>query len=26
VCVTGSLALVGEARGVLGLPPPEDLW
>lgn len=26
VCVTGSLALVGEARGALGLPVPERLW
>jgi dihydrofolate synthase / folylpolyglutamate synthase len=26
VCVTGSLALVGEARAALGLPPPENLW
>ena len=26
VCVTGSLALVGEARTALGLGPPERLW
>jgi len=26
LCVTGSLALVGEARGLLGLPVPERLW
>jgi dihydrofolate synthase/folylpolyglutamate synthase len=26
VCVTGSLALVGDARTVLGLPAPERLW
>jgi dihydrofolate synthase/folylpolyglutamate synthase len=26
VCVTGSLALVGQTRTVLGLPPPEHLW
>ncbi|HUQ41496.1 MAG TPA: Mur ligase family protein [Candidatus Limnocylindrales bacterium] len=26
VCVTGSLALVGEARDVLGLPVAERLW
>ncbi|MDQ2952109.1 MAG: bifunctional folylpolyglutamate synthase/dihydrofolate synthase, partial [Chloroflexota bacterium] len=26
VCVTGSLALVGEAREVLGLPVAERLW
>ena len=26
VCVTGSLALVGEARTALGLLPPERLW
>ena len=26
VCVTGSLALVGEARTLLGLPVPERLW
>ena len=26
VCVTGSLALVGEARDLLGLPVPESLW
>ena len=26
VCVTGSLALVGQAREVLGLPVPERLW
>ena len=26
VCVTGSLALVGEARTALGLRPPERLW
>jgi dihydrofolate synthase/folylpolyglutamate synthase len=26
VCVTGSLALVGEARGLLGLGVPERLW
>ncbi|HUG56544.1 MAG TPA: hypothetical protein VMJ92_05640, partial [Candidatus Limnocylindrales bacterium] len=26
VCVTGSLALVGEARDALGLPVPERLW
>lgn len=26
VCVTGSLMLVGQARDVLGLPPPENLW
>jgi dihydrofolate synthase/folylpolyglutamate synthase len=26
VCVTGSLLLVGQARTVLGLPPPERLW
>lgn len=26
VCVTGSLALVGEARDLLGLPVPERLW
>jgi dihydrofolate synthase / folylpolyglutamate synthase len=26
VCVAGSLALVGQARTALGLPPPEDLW
>ena len=26
VCVTGSLALVGEARTALGLPPAERLW
>jgi folylpolyglutamate synthase/dihydropteroate synthase len=26
VCVTGSLALVGEARDLLGLPVAERLW
>lgn len=26
VCVTGSLALVGEARELLGLPVPQRLW
>jgi dihydrofolate synthase/folylpolyglutamate synthase len=26
VCVTGSLMLVGQARGLLGLSPPERLW
>lgn len=26
VCVTGSLALVGRARTILGLPPAERLW
>ncbi|GAC1700102.1 MAG: folylpolyglutamate synthase/dihydrofolate synthase family protein [Candidatus Limnocylindrales bacterium] len=26
ICVTGSLALVGEARTALGLRPPEQLW
>jgi dihydrofolate synthase/folylpolyglutamate synthase len=26
VCVTGSLMLVGQARGTLGLPAPERLW
>ena len=26
VCVTGSLLLVGQARDVLGLDPPERLW
>jgi dihydrofolate synthase/folylpolyglutamate synthase len=26
VCVTGSLLLVGQARDVLGLAPPERLW
>ena len=26
VCVTGSLMLVGQARTLLGLPPPEQLW
>jgi dihydrofolate synthase/folylpolyglutamate synthase len=26
VCVTGSLALVGQARGLLGLPALERLW
>lgn len=26
VCVSGSHALVGEARAALGLPPPERLW
>ncbi|HEY8656339.1 MAG TPA: cyanophycin synthetase [Candidatus Limnocylindria bacterium] len=26
ICVTGSLALVGEARDALGLPPPARLW
>ena len=26
ICVTGSLALVGEARDLLGLPVPERLW
>ena len=26
VCVTGSLALVGQARDALGLPVPERLW
>ena len=26
VCVTGSLALVGEARTALGVPPPKRLW
>jgi folylpolyglutamate synthase/dihydropteroate synthase len=26
VCVTGSLALVGRARDVLGLPIAERLW
>lgn len=26
ICVTGSLALVGEARDHLGLAPPERLW
>jgi dihydrofolate synthase/folylpolyglutamate synthase len=26
LCVTGSLALVGEARQLLGLPTPERLW
>lgn len=26
ICVTGSLALVGEARTALGLRPPERLW
>ena len=26
VCVTGSVALVGEARDILGLPVPERLW
>jgi dihydrofolate synthase/folylpolyglutamate synthase len=26
VCLTGSLMLVGQARGVLGLPTPETLW
>jgi dihydrofolate synthase/folylpolyglutamate synthase len=26
LCVTGSLALVGEARDLLGLPVPERLW
>jgi dihydrofolate synthase/folylpolyglutamate synthase len=26
LCVTGSLALVGEARELLGLPMPERLW
>jgi dihydrofolate synthase/folylpolyglutamate synthase len=26
LCVTGSLALVGEARQLLGLPVPERLW
>jgi hypothetical protein len=26
VCVTGSLALVGQARTALGLPVAERLW
>lgn len=26
VCVTGSLALVGQARALLGVPVPERLW
>ena len=26
LCITGSLALVGEARALLGLPVPERLW
>lgn len=26
ICVTGSLAVVGEARNALGLLPPERLW
>jgi dihydrofolate synthase/folylpolyglutamate synthase len=26
ICVTGSVALVGEARDVLGLPVAERLW
>ena len=26
ICVTGSLALAGEARSALGLRPPERLW
>ena len=26
LCITGSLALVGEARDLLGLPVPERLW
>nr|MDP9283178.1 bifunctional folylpolyglutamate synthase/dihydrofolate synthase [Chloroflexota bacterium] len=26
ICVTGSLALVGQARELLGLPVPETLW
>ncbi|MGH2490855.1 MAG: bifunctional folylpolyglutamate synthase/dihydrofolate synthase [Candidatus Limnocylindria bacterium] len=26
ICVTGSLALVGQARTLLGLPVPERLW
>jgi len=26
VCVTGSLALVGQARDALGIPPPNRLW
>jgi dihydrofolate synthase/folylpolyglutamate synthase len=26
VCVTGSLMLVGQARALLGLPTPEQLW
>jgi dihydrofolate synthase/folylpolyglutamate synthase len=26
VCVAGSLALAGDARTALGLPPPERLW
>ena len=26
VCVTGSLTLVGQARDILGLPTPEQLW
>jgi dihydrofolate synthase/folylpolyglutamate synthase len=26
VCVTGSMALAGEARSVMGLGVPEDLW
>jgi dihydrofolate synthase/folylpolyglutamate synthase len=26
VCVTGSLMLVGQARAILGLPAPEQLW
>jgi dihydrofolate synthase/folylpolyglutamate synthase len=26
VCVAGSLAVVGQARDALGLPPPERLW
>jgi len=26
ICVTGSLALVGQARAALGLPVPETLW
>jgi hypothetical protein len=26
VCVTGSLALVGQARTLLGAPIPERLW
>lgn len=26
VCVTGSLALVGQARDALGIPPPDRLW
>jgi dihydrofolate synthase / folylpolyglutamate synthase len=26
ICVTGSLLLVGQARAILGVPPPERLW